>query len=175
MTAPGGESTVLHYSLAEFAYILLFLSIGVLALVYVRYTTAREENAELQSTVTELEDEVAFLNEILAEKENAIVPCWRRPDGVIPELVGTVTIRSPGMLELEHAESGELRRLETPPEERGEILTAELLRLFQDERVYAEVKNCYIRMRIVNETNDFSLFKEAAEVLKRIGVVLVNE
>lgn len=170
-----GDSTVLHYSLAEFAYILFFLSIGVLTLLFVRYMTAQEENAKLQLTVTELEEEVEFLNEILAEKENAIVPCWRRPDGVIPELVGTITINSPVEMELEHAGNGELRRIETPPEERTEILTGELLRLLRDERVYAEVKNCYIRMRIVNETNDFSLFREAAEVLKRIGVVLVNE
>ena len=95
------SATALHYSMAEFAYILLFLSIGALVLIFGRYQAAEDEIATLKA-------EVNFLNEILAEKENAVVPCWQRPDATIPEIVGTITIHSRTRYSLERTADGGL-------------------------------------------------------------------
>lgn len=161
-------SDALHYSLAEFAYILLFLSFGALVLIAGRYGRAQEE-------IRALKEEVNFLNEILAEKENAVVPCWRRPDQTIPEIVGTITIHGATRFTLQRSRDNAVEAFAATEGRRDTIMQERLTALFQEERAYAEAKNCYIRMRIVNETNNFGLYKGMAEVVARLGIVLVNE
>jgi hypothetical protein len=163
-----GRSGALHYSLAEFAYILFFLSVGALVLLYGEY---RQSLAAVET----LREEVNFLNEKLAEKENAVVPCWQRPDKTIPETVGSITIHSRTRYSILRTRDGRNEAFAAPPEERDGMVSERLLHLFAAELAYAERRNCYIRMRILNETNDFSLYKGMAEVLVRVGVVLVNE
>ena len=164
----GSTSAALHYSLAEFAYIMLFLTAGALFLVYSRYRAAEAE-------IVSLKQEVSFLNEILAEKENAVVPCWRRPDQTIPEIVGSITILSATRYSLERSSDGTVMAFAATQSMRDKVMEEKILSLFAIERAYAAEKNCYIRMRIENRTNDFSLYKGMAEVLARVGVVLVNE
>lgn len=161
-------SAATYYSLSEFAYIFLFLSIGVLSILYAHHCENLKELAALK-------EEVNFLTEVLAEKENAVVPCWRRPDAIIPELVGTITIHNGISYSTTHTASGRTETIAASPDEREQILTSRLLKTFREEREYAAEKNCYIRVRIVNETNDFSLYKDLGQVLSRIGMVLVNE
>ena len=162
------SSELMAFSFTELAFLLLILAIGTSAFFYAYYTKAQKE-------ISVLKEEVNFLNEILAEKENAIVPCWRRPEGIIPKLVGTITIHSNISYSISHTENKHNETFEVTREERDQYITKRLLNLFKAERAYAEEKNCYIRMKIVNETNDFSIYKELGLVLRSLGVVLVNE
>ncbi len=74
---------------AELAYILLFIAMGSLALLFLQYRAAREERAFLLDQISRME-----------AKKDAAYPCWIRPDGVIPQLAGTIVIygTEPGLM-----------------------------------------------------------------------------
>ncbi len=62
---PRRGSSALLFSLSEFAYILFFLCLGALVLLYANHRQSLQD-------ISALKEEVNFLNEVLAEKENAI-------------------------------------------------------------------------------------------------------
>jgi len=168
MRRRANSTDIMSYSFSELTFVLLIVAIGFAAVLYGYYNRSVQE-------ISILKEEVNFLNEILAEKENAIVPCWRRPEGIIPELVGTITIHSNTRYSISHSSSGRSESFEVSRDERDQYITKRLLNLFKEERAYAKEKNCYIRMKIINETNDFSIYKGLGLVLRTLGVVLVNE
>ena len=167
-----GNSSALAHTQAEFAYILLFIALGALAFLFLQYRAAREERAFLLDQIARME-----------EKKDAAYPCWLRPDGVIPEIAGNIVIHSSGFAELNRTNGGtvEIRR---PVENinpdgsswaRRDAIFSEVRRMFQQDNQYASGNRCYIRVRVENHTNDYNLFLETAQVLKSLGIVVVNE
>jgi hypothetical protein len=151
---------------AEFAYILLFLALGALSLLFLQYRIAREERAFLLDQIASME-----------EKKDAAYACWTRPDGVIPKLAGTLVIHSADRLELSRT-NGVTVEIQAGSQvdwdRRGEVFSA-TRRTFQQDNQYAAGNRCYIRVKVENRTNDYNLFLETAQVLKSLGIVVVNE
>ncbi|MDF1569514.1 MAG: hypothetical protein RQ801_07480 [Spirochaetaceae bacterium] len=166
------RSTALAHTQAEFAYILLFIALGALALLFLQYRAAREERAFLLDQIARME-----------EKKNAAYPCWVRPDGVIPEIAGTLVIHSADSAELKRTNGGFVKIVR--PEDADAAATEEwnrrdaafsaVRRTFQQDNQYAAGNRCYIRVKVENRTNDYNLFLETAQVLKSLGIVVVNE
>ena len=179
-----GRTDAMMYSLSEFAFILAFLCIGLGALVYGRYR-ASEEIAERQRAEIEvLTAEVAFLNEILEEKQYGNVPCWRRPDATIPFVVGRLTIHDSGTMSAVRAAltpSGAAGGAATDHEitlggrTLDEALRPAVVDLFRSELAYAGDHNCYLRLEVANETDEFSIYRDVAAIVTRIGMVAVHE
>ncbi len=176
-----GRSDALHFSLAEFSWILLFLAIGALALLllYLAQEVKRADAAEvrveeLESDNEKLRQEVNFLQELLAEKKNGVVPCWRRPEGVVPELMGTILIKGRDEILLSRNRDGMDRAIKLPEENRQEVMVQALTELFSMEIDYSREKNCYLRLRIVNETNSFKFYQEVADAAAVAGIVVVQ-
>jgi len=164
------RSTALAHTQAEFAYILLFIALGALALLFLQYRAAREERAFLLDQIARME-----------EKKNAAYPCWVRPDGVIPEIAGTLVIHSADFAELTRTNGGftEIVRPEDPDAAeswiRRDAVFSAVRRTFQEDNQFAAGNRCYIRVKVENHTNDYNLFLETAQVLKSLGIVVVNE
>lgn len=158
------RSTAVVHTQAEFAYILLFVSLGALSLLFLQYRAAREEAAFLLEQIAKMED-----------KKDAAYPCWVRPDGVIPEVAGTLIIHSSELAEITRTNGGsqEIRSSEENP--RRDAIFSAARRLFQEDNQFAARNRCYIRVRVENQTNDYALFLETAQVLKSLGIVVVNE
>lgn len=163
-------SAAVAFSLSELAFLLLFIAAGAAVLLYAELSSRLDE-------IRALEDEVAHLEEVLAEKENSIVPCWKRPGSPIPEIAGVLTVSGRTDYVLTHYNSGALRieGLTGNPETDNPLIERQLAGIFGFDIAYANARNCYVRVRIENETNDFSLYKAAAENFKRVGLVVVNE
>ncbi len=170
-----GSSPVLSYSLSEFAFILLFLSMGSLAVLFTSYLGKVVELEAVTGENINLKEEVKFLNEILAEKENAIVPCWRRPEGLIPPLVGRIIIHSQGEVSVIRNRDEYREEILSGPDDIGFDTNEVLKILFREDRNYAKEKNCYIRIGMENRTNDFAVYHDLVKVLGYLGMVLVNE
>ncbi|WP_319561456.1 hypothetical protein [Marispirochaeta sp.] len=168
-------SDAMHYSLAEFAYILFFLSVWAALLLYGRYQAVTVQYQSAREEISRLTEEVNYLNEVLAEKENAVVPCWRRPDKTIPEVAGVITIHSSTIYTLTRIPGKDRDAFAAPLETRDMILKTRTEAFFREEITYAREKNCYIRVRIENNTNDFSVYKGMAQILAGLGIVVVNE
>lgn len=164
------KSSALAHTQAEFAYILLFVALGALALLFLQYRAAREERAFLLDQIARME-----------EKKNAAYPCWIRPDGVIPQIAGTLVIHSADSVELTRTNGGyvEIQRPRGAGEAGGwnrrDALFSSVRRTFQQDNQYAAGNRCYIRVKVENRTNDYNLFLESAKVLKSLGIVVVNE
>ena len=159
-------STAMAHTQAEFAYVLLFLALGALALLFLQYRIAREERAFLLDQISSME-----------EKKDAAYPCWTRPDGVIPKLAGTLVIHSADRLELSRTNGVTVEiqaGAQSDWDRRGEVFSA-TRRTFQQDNQYAAGNRCYIRVKVENRTNDYNLFLETAQVLKSLGIVVVNE
>ncbi|TVR34680.1 MAG: hypothetical protein EA404_02115 [Spirochaetaceae bacterium] len=170
------RSDVMHYSLSEFAFILLFLAAGALALLYARYAAAEQLNAEYQSRIAELTAEIDFLGELLAETQYGVVPCWRRPDGGIPAVVGTLTIHAPGSLSAERTLGGRTLAIEAADgDSRAALIRATLAELFAAELAYADQKNCYLRLVIENRTDSYAHYRDLTSIVSRGNLVVVNE
>ncbi|RKX96834.1 MAG: hypothetical protein DRZ90_08135 [Spirochaetes bacterium] len=160
------RSTIMAYTQAEFAYVLLFIALGALALLFLQYRIAREERAFLLDQIEQME-----------EKKDAAYPCWIRPDGVIPELAGTLVIYSDEWLDLSRINGGHVDIQaggQTDWVRRDAVFSA-TRRLFQQDNQYATCNHCYIRVKVENRTNNYNLFLESAQVLKSLGIVVVNE
>lgn len=175
------RSDAMLYSLSEFAYILLFLSMGAAVLLYGRSVRAEREAeeltvrvAELQGEVEELTTEVNFLNELLAEKRYGVVPCWKRPEGVVPPVAGTVTINFSDEFVLKRNSSGRAVTVRPSYDERKQVLEVALSRLFASDLAYAESKNCYLRVTIENNTGSFHIYSDVLDVLGSLGFVVVT-
>jgi hypothetical protein len=161
-------STAALYTQAEIAYLLVFVFAGSLSLLFLQYRAAREE--------------VAFLLELIEKmeyKKNAAYPCWIRPDGVIPEVAGTLIIHSPEYTEVSRTNGGS-GKIDTSIDTGGQAARRDALftnvrRLFQEDNQFASRNRCYIRVKVENRTNDYALFLETAQVLKSMGMVVVNE
>ena len=155
------KQTASLYSLTEFAYLLLFIFIGASAILFVRYVKSEE-------TVASLKKETAFLQKMLDEKKDGAVPCWKRPDAKIPKIAGKVIIHSIFFFTVQnHAKTG----MDTA--ESG--LKKTILQSFKEDMAYAHKRKCYIRVKIINKTNDYSLYKKVAEKVKALDIVVVNE
>ena len=164
------RSTALAHTQAEFAYILLFIALGALALLFLQYRAAREERAFLLDQIARME-----------EKKNAAYPCWIRPDGFIPKIAGTLVIHSADFAELKRTNGG-YEKIVRPEDadaaadwNRRDASFSAIRRTFQQDNQYAVGNRCYIRVKVENRTNDYNLFLETAQVLKSLGIVVVNE
>ncbi|TVR51260.1 MAG: hypothetical protein EA426_20130 [Spirochaetaceae bacterium] len=172
-----GRSDAMMYSISEFAFILAFLCIGIGALLYGRLRAAERIAESHEKEIEFLTAEVKFLNELLEEKQYGNVPCWRRPDGTIPFVVGRLTIHAGDSISLASARTG-------TPTRRVSNLGADVLErnlrpavadLFQSELSYAGEYNCYLRIEVANETDNFPIYRDVAAIVTRIGMVAVHE
>jgi len=166
-----GGSQALVYSQAEFAYILLFIALGALALLFLQYRAAKEEVIFLLERIEMMED-----------KKNAAYPCWVRPDGIIPQIAGEVEIHSAGRIEISRTDGGSREILitgehgsDTPAPARRDQVFSAVRQIFQEDNQFASRNRCYIRVQVVNRTNDYALYLETAQVLRSLGIVAVNE
>ncbi len=158
---------MLFYSLSEFAYLLLFISIGT----GVALTTAYLNS---QMVINEKEKEIQILNELLADKKYGVVPCWKRPEEKVPEIAGTLTIHNKRKMTLTH-HSGISEEILLSGESVEEPLAASVSRLFYEDHKYSLEKNCYLRFSIINETNSYALFQKVSSGLAALGMVVVDE
>ena len=170
-----GRTDAMMYSLSEFAFILAFLCIGLGALVYGRYR-ASEQVAERQRVeIDVLTAEVVFLNELLEEKQYGNVPCWRRPDATIPFVVGRLTIHDAESISAARAAEAAVRTVTLGGRTLEEALRPAVVDLFRSEIAYAGDHNCYLRLEVANETDEFPIYRDVAAVVTRIGMVAVHE
>ncbi len=161
-------SDALHYSLAELAYVLLFLSLGVAALLQVR-------NAAAAAQLVEYEAEIAFLNELLEETRYGVVPCWRRPEAAVDPVVARVVIHSTGRFTALRTADGDEQTVRAADGAIPAVLAPLLRDLLATEMAYAGERSCYLRMEIENETDGYPVFREVASVAASLGIVVVNE
>ena len=184
------SSTAMIYSLTEFSYLLLFIFIGASVIIGGECLKTKELNTEyivridkLETEAIGMKEEIQFLEDTLKELENGVVPCWKRPDSPVPEIAGTIIIRNFVEDTIVH-HSGSKRDIsaledETPAENREEAkyiyLEKMLTEMFKEDMAYAVSKNCYIRVKIENQTSSYALYRKYADVLKALKIVLVNE
>jgi hypothetical protein len=168
------QSEALHFSMAEFSWIILFIAIGTAAFVWGRFSEASEEARTLRQEVTGLKEDINILNELLAEKENGVVPCWRRPEGVIPPLVGTIIIEGRYSILVSRDSDKSAAELVLEDDGRKEAIQALLRDLFAAELSFSREKNCYLRIRIENRTDSFNFYQEAADAASKAGIIVVQ-
>lgn len=166
-------------SLSELAFLLFFLAVAVVVLLYSESRTVRAELAASEAARATLEEEVAFLQKILEEKEHGVVPCWRRPEGAIPRVAGGIVVHAAGEYELWNGTSGERRQVNTQTKSEEEqtegYLTDALARLFGEERAYAGEQNCYLRLTVENRTGDYAPYEVATAAITDLGMVVAHE
>ncbi|MFP4638705.1 MAG: hypothetical protein ACLFM6_09735, partial [Spirochaetaceae bacterium] len=56
-----------------------------------------------------------------------------------------------------------------------EGLDASVRSLLAEDLRYAKEKTCYLRVAIENETNDYALYEEVAEVVTDAGMVVARD
>jgi len=159
-----GKDTAFHYSLAEFAYILFFLCIAVLAYTGHRYALERQERVRLAA-------EVIRLTEVIARLENGNVPCFKKEDSPIPEFIAVITIKSRTRLTIACAD-GRVEAVGAPLEDLPRIMEKKVAQLFARETAYRDQYGCYLRVQIVNETNDYSLYKNLSDIMRTLGIIV---
>jgi hypothetical protein len=169
------RSDAMMYSLSEFAFILLFLSLAAAVLLLGRYADAAARAVSLEQEVSVLEQEVAFLNEILSEKQYGVVPCWRRPEQSVPPVVGTVTIHGRDVFSVARAADGRTVEIASREDESADAIEGTLRSLFRQDLEYAGEMNCYLRVAVHNQTNSFTFYRNVADVVSGTGMVVVNE
>jgi hypothetical protein len=64
--------------------------------------------------------------------------------------------------------------MELPFETRNERLAAALQDLFAPSLAYAAERQCYLRVRIINETRRFDLYDELAAMAAGLGLVIIR-
>jgi len=162
------RSEAMLFSITEFAFVLVFVSIAALGLLYAGYEASRGQARRLRQHVDTLETEVVFLQELLDEKQYGVVPCWRRPEQAVPPLIGSVRIAGPDSYALEH-------RAGTVRESEPARLIPDIQALFAPDIRYAAGANCYLRIAVSNETNSFAYYRKVSDELRQNGLVVVNE
>ncbi len=188
------QSGAMIYSFSELAFLLFMIALVAAAVLFEQERHVRREAAALAeerdvllhrqdvllhrqdvltATISGLEEEVDYLNAELERYLGGNVPCDRRWGSPIPWLVGRVHIQRLTEYSLLNHET---QRSATFSSEERAVPGAlvELARdLFLDELRFARAYSCYIRVEIVNETNNFALFREVDTVLRRINIVPV--
>lgn len=179
----------MHFSLSEFAFVLLFLSMGTAAVLlriseeaqqeadrYAREArTLRAGIAVLHEDIQTLELEVAFLNEMLAEYRHGVVPCWRRPDTIVPPVAGRIVIHHRDRYSIRRTGAAEAVVLDTEPSTMATDLEEVIRTDFADQMQYAAENRCYVRIGVKNETNSFRFYQDVVDVVRRTAMVVVNE
>ena len=191
-------SGALFHSLSEFAYIMLFLSLGAAAALFAQNHALEARAAEYATENERLTAEVAFLTEILEEKRHGVVPCWRRPEEAVPRVVATIVIHDEAEFTVTRTASGDSVRIgadvaaepgsgrtggREPAEAPGEPsadtarerLNANVRSLLAEDLRYAGTKTCYLRVAIENRTNDYALYEKVAEVVTGAGMVVARD
>ncbi|MFP4567211.1 MAG: hypothetical protein ACLFNX_11980 [Spirochaetaceae bacterium] len=183
-------SDALFHSLSEFAYIMLFLSLAAALALFAQNDALEARAAEYAAENEELTEEVAFLTEILEEKRHGVVPCWRRPEEAVPKVAATVVIHDETSFTVTHTASGDSvgvaadaaaeSAAAAPDSESSrtggrERLDASVRSLLAEDLRYAGEKTCYLRVAIENETNDYALYEEVAEVVTGAGMVVARD
>ena len=193
------DSAALFHSLSEFAYIMLFLSLGACVLLYAESRQARARAAAYAAENERLAEEVAFLTDMLEEKRHGVVPCWRRPEGTIDKVAGSIVIHDEGWFTVVRgadgytvdvrearpeaarslrAAAGGTEVVDMEPETAGsaiEVLDDTVRRVLRGELRYAGKKNCYLRVAVENQTNDYKLYEEVTSVVTGAGMVVAHE
>jgi hypothetical protein len=162
------------FSLAELAFLLLFISIAAAGYLYGQWRQEAERAGALYGELRAAASERSVLAERLAEKENAAVPCWSCPGSTVPKISGTVTILGPETFAVRRSATGESITLQADRSTYSARLKTVLRRMFAAELAYSGRKNCYLRMHISNETNSFDLYQRAAEILQELQIVVVE-
>jgi|GEM_PF-7128238 len=177
-----GSQSAVWVSMSEFAYVLVFLSLGGAAILYValvdtqvRLRMSEEQMEQANERIAKLTMEVEFLQEILREKENAVVPCWRRPDAFVPEVVAIVTITGAGTATIEVAGRANTITVFGKPEVFSKQLRDAVATSMQAYLEYAGVRDCYLRVRVNNETESFAVYEEVVAVLTDLNLVIAND
>lgn len=169
------SSEAFLFSLSEFAFILLFVLIGLSMLLFVSYTEAQQQVAEQEQHIEELNEEVVFLQDRLEELEGGVVPCWRRPDGTIPRTVGLISIHDENEFSVMDAEGREQAAIELDEEQSLDSeMRPELREIWAEERQYAQENRCYLRVDVENETEGFSVYREVLDVVRSLGIVVAQ-
>lgn len=165
------------FSLSELAFVLLLLAViaGVVVFGYWRASELRA--AELAHRKEELEAEVGFLQDQLEELAMGNVPCWRRPDGVISFLIGTLTVPDEQVVTVLRAgqEEADARTVEDTDGELEQALHTAIRQEFAGELRYAAENRCYLRIAVRNLTDSFAPYRRVVEVINRTGIVPVGE
>lgn len=167
----------IYYSMAEFVYVLLFVSIGIAAFLYMENGKYHEEieslkieRSQLVQTVQHLQEEL----EKLREKEKAQLSCDAVEGSGINNIIAVVTIKSNTSFEIMKTRNSEKRSVENVPEE----LTLAVLRnsieeLFSDTISFSRVNQCFLRAQLLNETNDYSLYLKYKRILQESGIAVI--
>ena len=171
------SSDAFLFSLSEFAFILLFVLVAFGVVLFTLYAEALAELEAYEQRVEELTAEVTFLSERLEELEGGVVPCWRRPDATIPRTVGLITIHTGRDYSISPAADSPERTVALELEEEepvAEAMRAELRPLFAAELQYAAEHNCYLRVEVENETDEFPVYRELVEAVRSLGIVVAQ-
>ena len=118
---------------------------------------------------------------MMEDKKNAAYPCWVRPDGIIPEVAGLVIIHNADFIEVTRVNGGfqKIQLTEVDGDEsespRQDQVFSAVRQIFQEDNQFASKNRCYIRVKVENQTNDYALYLETAQILKSLGIVAVNE
>jgi hypothetical protein len=175
-------SGALFHSLSEFAYIMLFLSLGAAAALFAQNRLLEARAVDYAAENERLAAEVAFLTEILEEKRHGVVPCWRRPEGAVPKVVATIVIHDRTSFTVTRTASESSVRVgvqkaaaDAVREDPREKLDERVRSLLAEDLRYAGAKSCYLRVAIENETNDYALFEDVASVVTGAGMVVARE
>lgn len=195
----GRESDIMGIAFAEIAYLLLFLSVGAAIDRYVAAAELQRQNEalsvsnnQLRIAVADLESEVYQLGQHVAElesdnerltaeldaKRNAVVACYQRTGVTMEPIVAEVKIRNRFVFEVfSHYPSPDTRteRVFTPDDSeiRATRLTAAIAPLIAVPQSVAARNNCYLRVRVLNDTDSDRLRLEANEVLEKLPHVVV--
>ncbi|MFP4331351.1 MAG: hypothetical protein ACLFP6_11590 [Spirochaetaceae bacterium] len=164
-------SQAMVQSLSELAFILFFLAVAAAVLLQARHAEARAALAAAEAELAVLDEEVAFLRQLMDEKQYGVVPCWRRPEGEVPQIAGGVRIAADGSWSVWNAASGEERELDDDSEPLAPVMET----LFSREMRYADEMGCYIRVSIENGTPEFAPYERARETVVGLGLVVANE
>ncbi|MBF9018477.1 MULTISPECIES: hypothetical protein [unclassified Oceanispirochaeta] len=179
MRSRGGSA--LYFSLAEFVWILFFLAAGALTLGYKEYKSMESEHSALKENHASLSANYLIVKARLDELENGVVPCWKRPDSPIPPVIGEIIIESPRLIRISSYKGKDQSLVISSGESEGSQQAAfntlrQMLRSrYKEEFDTAGDENCYLRMRILNQTERYSLYQQSAAVLKSLGIVVVQE
>ena len=162
-------SPIVNFSLSEISFILLFISIAASVLLFGQWIKSTKE-------IENLEKEIVYLQTIIAEKRDAVTPCWKRPDSIIPPIAIEIIIENATSIKIIHYKYGEilLDNLSSNPEKDHRKIVKNLNQILSEDLEYANKRRCYIRGKIKNNTNNFNLYKRIADCYLVAEVVLIN-
>jgi hypothetical protein len=194
------SSESLHYSLAEFAYILLFISIGIIGFVIIFYNKEIEKiEGELQEVKIKLSSTLQKLDitqkelkeaneyiEILKKKEKTVPPCWSIPNSPIPKVIGELKIwmvqesevlgnaTIERMLSIEISDNNErkIRQGFIYESDITLMIVQKINFLFDDEMNFNEQNGCYLRINLINFTNESKLSALISSELEKHNIVV---